>query len=51
MTARVPNTIGVEGVFLDGYTIALLGREDEPTDAVEEYCCYLGSTLRKHEFQ
>ena len=25
--------------------IALLGRKDEPTDAVEEYCRYLGSAL------
>ena len=27
-------------------TIALLGRRDEPTDAVEEYCHYLGEALR-----
>jgi glycosyltransferase involved in cell wall biosynthesis len=26
--------------------IALLGRRDEPTDAVEEYCRYLGGALR-----
>jgi glycosyltransferase involved in cell wall biosynthesis len=26
--------------------IALLGRRDEPTDAVEEYCRYLGAALR-----
>ncbi len=26
--------------------IALLGRADEPTDAVEEYCSYLGEALR-----
>src|SRR5215510_6608826 len=26
--------------------VALLGRPDEPTDAVEEYCRYLGSGLR-----
>jgi len=25
--------------------VALLGRRDEPTDAVEEYCQYLGSAL------
>jgi glycosyltransferase involved in cell wall biosynthesis len=25
--------------------IALLGRRDAPTDAVEEYCCYLGEAL------
>src|SRR6266849_3699007 len=25
--------------------IALLGRRDEPTDAVEEYCSYLGAAL------
>jgi len=31
--------------------IALLGRKDEPTDAVEEYCHYLGDALRSHDFQ
>ncbi len=31
--------------------IALLGRKDEPTDAVEEYCRYLGDALRLHDFQ
>ncbi len=31
--------------------IALLGRKDEPTDAVEEYCRYLGEALRSHDFQ
>jgi glycosyltransferase involved in cell wall biosynthesis len=31
--------------------IALLGRKDEPTDAVEEYCRYLGDALQSHEFQ
>src|SRR6266849_3727391 len=30
--------------------IALLGRRDEPTDAVEEYCSYLGAALRPHGF-
>jgi glycosyltransferase involved in cell wall biosynthesis len=30
--------------------IALLGRRDEPTDAVEEYCRYLGSALGAHKF-
>jgi len=29
--------------------IALLGRKDEPTDAVEEYCRYLASALHAHE--
>jgi glycosyltransferase involved in cell wall biosynthesis len=29
--------------------IALLGRKDEPTDAVEEYCRYLGTALRAHD--
>ncbi len=29
--------------------IALLGRKDEPTDAVEEYCRYLGAALGAHE--
>ena len=31
--------------------IALLGRRDEPTDAVEEYCHYLGAALEGHDFQ
>jgi glycosyltransferase involved in cell wall biosynthesis len=30
--------------------IALLGRRDTPTDAVEEYCRYLGEALRSHDF-
>jgi glycosyltransferase involved in cell wall biosynthesis len=30
--------------------IALLGRKDEPTDAVEEYCNYLGKALKGHNF-
>jgi glycosyltransferase involved in cell wall biosynthesis len=36
---------------LNGYrTIALLGRRDAPTDAIEEYCQYLGAALSAHEF-
>jgi glycosyltransferase involved in cell wall biosynthesis len=31
--------------------IALLGRRDEPTDAVEEYCRHLGVALADHGFQ
>ena len=31
--------------------VALLGRKDEPTDAVEEYCHYLGDALRTHGFE
>jgi glycosyltransferase involved in cell wall biosynthesis len=31
--------------------IALLGRRDEPTDAVEEYCRYLGEALKEHHFE
>ena len=31
--------------------IALLGRRDEPTDAVEDYCRYLGEALVEHKFQ
>ena len=31
--------------------IALLGRRDEPTDAVEEYCRHLGTALVPHGFQ
>ena len=30
--------------------IALLGKQDVPTDAVEEYCSYLGQALRAHGF-
>lgn len=30
--------------------VALLGKRDEPTDAVEEYCRYLGEALRQHGF-
>jgi glycosyltransferase involved in cell wall biosynthesis len=30
--------------------IALLGRKDEPTDAVEEYCRYLATALESHDF-
>jgi glycosyltransferase involved in cell wall biosynthesis len=31
--------------------IALLGRRDAPTDAIEEYCRYLGEALRAHDFE
>jgi glycosyltransferase involved in cell wall biosynthesis len=31
--------------------VALLGRRDKPTDAVEEYCRYLGAALRVHSFE
>jgi glycosyltransferase involved in cell wall biosynthesis len=31
--------------------IALLGKRDAPTDAVEEYCRYLGSALHTHDLQ
>ena len=31
--------------------IALLGRKDEPTDAVEEYCRYLSHALQDHDIQ
>jgi glycosyltransferase involved in cell wall biosynthesis len=31
--------------------IALLGRRDVPTDAVEQYCRYLGAALQPHDFQ
>jgi glycosyltransferase involved in cell wall biosynthesis len=31
--------------------VALLGRRDEPTDAVEEYCRYLGDSLQAHGIQ
>jgi len=32
------------------HVIALLGRRDKPTDAVEEYCRHLGAALREHSF-
>lgn len=31
--------------------VALLGRPDSPTDAVEDYCRYLGGALRPHGFE
>jgi glycosyltransferase involved in cell wall biosynthesis len=31
--------------------IALLGQKDQPTDAVEEYCRYLGASLQSHDIQ
>jgi glycosyltransferase involved in cell wall biosynthesis len=31
--------------------IALLGRRDAPTDAIEEYCQYLGAALRAHDIE
>ena len=31
--------------------VALLGRQDTPTDAVEEYCTYLGAALRHHDLE
>jgi hypothetical protein len=31
--------------------IALLGRRDEPTDAVEEYCRYLANALQAHDVE
>jgi glycosyltransferase involved in cell wall biosynthesis len=31
--------------------IALLGCKDVPTDAVEQYCRYLGAALESHDFQ
>jgi glycosyltransferase involved in cell wall biosynthesis len=30
--------------------VALLGRRDEPTDGVEQYCVHLGAALRAHDF-
>jgi glycosyltransferase involved in cell wall biosynthesis len=30
--------------------VALLGRPDEPTDAVEQFCVHLGAALRGHDF-
>lgn len=31
--------------------VALLGKRDEPTDALEEYCHYLGEALQPHQVQ
>jgi glycosyltransferase involved in cell wall biosynthesis len=31
--------------------VALLGRRDSPTDALEEYCQYLGAALTSHGFE
>jgi glycosyltransferase involved in cell wall biosynthesis len=31
--------------------IALLGRKDEPTDALEEYCSYLAAALQAHDIR
>jgi hypothetical protein len=31
--------------------IALLGRQDESTDAVEEYCHYLAAALQTHDIR
>ncbi len=31
--------------------IALLGRKDQPTDALEEYCSYLADALQAHDIQ
>jgi glycosyltransferase involved in cell wall biosynthesis len=36
---------------LSTHCIALLGRKDKPTDAIEEYCRFLGSALRPYDFQ
>ncbi len=33
------------------HAIALLGRRDAPTDAVEEYCQYLSDALRAYDFE
>jgi glycosyltransferase involved in cell wall biosynthesis len=30
--------------------VAMLGRRDEPTDALEQYCVHLGAALRMHDF-
>lgn len=31
--------------------VALLGRRDEPTDGVEQYCVHLAAALRLHDFE
>lgn len=40
-----------EFVGLSISCIALLGRKDEPTDALEDYCHYLASALKAHDIQ
>ncbi len=37
--------------FMSQLVIALLGKRDEPTDAVEEYCRYLAAALQSYEIQ
>ena len=39
------------GLSVSTQCIALLGRKDEPTDALEEYCRYLGNALQAHDIQ
>jgi glycosyltransferase involved in cell wall biosynthesis len=36
---------------MSAHCVALLGRADHPTDAVEEYCRYLSEALRSHSFE
>jgi glycosyltransferase involved in cell wall biosynthesis len=36
---------------MSDHCVALLGRTDHPTDAVEEYCRYLSEALRSHDFE
>jgi hypothetical protein len=36
---------------LTAHCVALLGRKDQPTDAVEEYCRYLADALKPHDIQ
>ena len=40
-----------ECLLLTILCIALLGRKDEPTDALEEYCRYLGAALQAEDIQ
>lgn len=40
--------LSVEGGMSNANVIALLGRRDEPSDAVEEYCQYLAGALSGH---
>lgn len=35
---------------MNEHCVALLGKRDEPTDAVEEYCAYLAAALLPHGF-
>ncbi len=47
----IHSPLGGEFTPLTTSCIALLGREDKPTDAVDEYCHYLAAALQAHDLQ